>query len=212
RLKDHPYHNVSGAHYDYFNGMDMGTIIKDVKKVDDYTVVFELTRPEAPFLANLAMSFMSVLSKEYADKLAAESKQENIDNSPVGTGPFIFLRYIKDTQVRYKANDQHWGGGPKVKQLVFSITPDASVRFQKLKTGECHLIIEPSPADLAAMKTNKDLKVLSGASLNVGYLAMNTQKKPFDNVLVRQAINHALNKQSYIEAIYMGNAEVAKNP
>lgn len=212
RLKNHAYHNVSGGHYDYFNGMDMGAIIKNVKKVDDYTVEFELTRPEAPFLANLAMSFMSVLSKEYADKLAAESKQENIDNYPVGTGPFVFLRYIKDTQIRFKAFASHWNGGPKVKQLVFSITPDASVRYQKLKTGECHLIIEPSPSDIPAMKATKDLKVVSGASLNVGYLAMNTTKKPFDNVLVRQAINHALNKTSYIEAIYMGNAQVAKNP
>lgn len=212
RLKNHAYHNVSGGHYDYFNGMDMGAIIKNVKKVDDYTVEFELTRPEAPFLANLAMSFMSVLSKEYADKLATEKKQENIDNFPIGTGPFVFLRYIKDTQIRFKAFDSHWNGGPKVKQLVFSITPDASVRYQKLKTGECHLIIEPSPSDIPAMKATKDLKVVSGASLNVGYLAMNTTKKPFDNVLVRQAINHALNKTSYIEAIYMGNAQVAKNP
>lgn len=212
RLKDHYFHNVSGGHYEYFTGMEMGDIIKDVKKLDDYTVEFKLSRPEAPFLANLAMSFMSVLSKEYADKLAKEDKKESFDNFPIGTGPFVFLRYIKDTQIRYKAFDKHWGGGPKVKQLVFSITPDASVRFQKLKTGECHLIIEPSPADIPAMKSNKELKVISGASLNVGYLAINTQKKPFDNLLVRKAINHALNKASYIEAIYMGNAVPATNP
>ena len=62
------------------------------------------------------------------------------------------------------------------------------------------------------MKANADLVVMQGAGLNVGYLAMNTQKKPFDSVHVRRAINHALNKQAYVDAIYLGNAMVAKNP
>ena len=58
RIKDHPYHTVNGGHYEYWNAMDMGKLIKDVKKINDYTVEISLTQPEAPFLANLAMSFM----------------------------------------------------------------------------------------------------------------------------------------------------------
>ena len=92
------------------------------------------------------------------------------------------------------------------------ITPDPSVRFQKLKAGECDFINEPSPTDLKAIKDDPNIKLVSMSGLNVGYLSMNVQKKPFDNVKVRQAVNFALNRESYIDAIYFGNAKVAKNP
>jgi dipeptide transport system substrate-binding protein len=212
RLKSHPYNKVGGGNYEYFSGMDMGAIIKDVKKLSENQIEITLTRPEAPFLANLAMGFMSILSKEYADKLTTQNKQENIDNFPIGTGPFIFKKYVKDNLIKYTNNKSYFEGAPKIDKLVFAITPDASVRYQKLKTGECHLIIEPSPTDLAAMKTNDKISLMQAPGLNVGYLAMNTQKKPFDNLEVRKAINMALNKGSYIKAIYHGHAQAATNP
>ncbi len=212
RIKDHPYHKVGGGSYDYFNGMEMGNLIQSVKKLGEHKVQIVLTKPEAPFLANLAMSFMSILSKEYADKLQKEGMLDQIDTMPVGTGPFVFKKYVKDTLIRYTRNDQYWDQPAKVQKLVFSITPDPSVRYQKLKAGECHLIIEPAPADLHAMKSNNSLKVIEGPGLNVGYLAMNTSKKPFDNLMVRKAINHALNKKAYVDAIYLGNAVPASNP
>lgn len=212
RLKDHPYHKVGGGQYDYFIGMDMASIIKDIKKVDDYTVQIILTKPEAPFLANMAMAFMSILSKEYADYLAGKGKQLDIDHQPIGTGPFVFRKYVKDSMIRYRAHKKYWGNAPKIKNLVFAITTDPHVRYQKLKAGECHLIIEPAPADLALMKKDPNINVISGTGLNVGYLAMNTEKKPFNNINVRKAINHALNREAYIKAIYLGNAMKAKNP
>ncbi len=210
--KDHSYNKVSGGSYEYFTGMDMNNLITSIEKVGDYKVKITLNSPEAPFIANMAMSFMSILSQEYADQLEKKNEKERIDNYPVGTGPFVFKKYQKDTIIRFTKNMSYWGTPAKVEKLVFSITPDPSVRYQKLKTNECHLIIEPSPADIGAMKNNKDLVVMQGAGLNVGYLAMNTQKAPFDKIEVRRAINHALNKQSYIDAIYLGNAIVAKNP
>ena len=212
RLKSHPYNKIGGGNYEYFSGMDMGAIIKDVVKVSDNKVQITLTRPEAPFLANLAMGFMSILSKEYADKLVTTSKQQDIDNYPVGTGPFVFKKYVKDNVIKYVSNKTYFEGEPKVKKLVFAITPDASVRYQKLKTGECHIIIEPSPTDLDAMKKNQKITIMQAPGLNVGYLAMNTKKKPFDNLKVRQAINMAINKASYIKAIYHGHAQAATNP
>lgn len=212
RLKDHPFHKVGGGNYEYFSGMAMGKLIKDVKKLSDYKVQIVLNKPEAPFLANLAMAFMSVLSKEYADNLATANKKDNIDNYPVGTGPFVYSKYVKDNLIKYTANETYFEGKPKINKLVFAITPDASVRYQKLKTGECHIIIEPSPTDLKAMKTNTTISLMEAPGLNVGYLAMNTQKKPFNNLKVRKAINMALNKGSYIKAIYHGHAKKAINP
>lgn len=212
RDRNNSYHKVGGGAYEYFKGMGMDALIADVKKVDDYKVQIVLKTPESPFLSNLAMPFMSIISKEYADSLAKKDKKDDIDVYPVGTGPFVFRKYIKDNLIRYKANDDYFGGRPKIDKMVFAITPDASVRYQKLKTGECHLIIEPAPADIQAMKTAKNIKVIEKAGMNVGYLAMNTKKKPLNNKLVREAIYKALNKKSYIKAIYLGNAMEAVNP
>jgi dipeptide transport system substrate-binding protein len=212
RLKDHPYAKISGGNYDYFNSMEMQNLVESITKIDDYTLSMKLTKPEAPFIANMAMSFMSILSKEYADHLTSKGKQEEIDMLPVGTGPFVFESYKKDTIIRFHAHPEYFEAAPKIKKLVFAITPDANVRTQKLKAGECDLIAEPAPADIAGLRSNDNIKVLNGSGLNVGYLAMNVEKAPLDNVLVRQAINHALNKKSYIDDIYLGNAMVAKNP
>ena len=75
---------TAGISYEYFNSMDMGSLIESIEKVDDLTVRFNLTRPEAPFVANLAMDFASVVSKEYADSLAAAGTQANFNQAPVG--------------------------------------------------------------------------------------------------------------------------------
>jgi dipeptide transport system substrate-binding protein len=211
RLTSHPYHNVSGGKYEYFDGMEMGTLMKEIKVLDPYKIQITLAQPDAPFLANMAMSFMSILSKEYADKLTAINKKADIDNFPIGTGAYQFISYQKDSVIRYEEHKGYWGKKGNVDKLIFAITPDANVRTQKLKTGECQFASEPSPADIPEMQKNPKLTVISDAGLNIGFLAMNVTKKPFNNVLVRQAISHALDKKTYIAAIYMGNATIAKN-
>ena len=212
RLKDHPYNKIGGGGYEYFQSMEMGKIIKDIKKLDDYKIEFVLSQKEAPFLANLAMDFASILSAEYGDAMMKAGTPDKVDTDPVGTGPFIFVRYQKDTSIRYKANENYFKGAPKIKSLVFSISPDPSVRTQKLKAGECHLIAEPAPQDIEALKKESTVQVLEKEGLNVGYLAFNTEKGPYKKKEVRQAISMALNKQSYIDAIYLGRASIAKNP
>lgn len=198
---------------EYFTSMDMGNIVKSVSKTDDFTVEFKLSRPEAPFFANLAMDFASILSLEYAEQLKKAGKDLTLMNTaPVGTGPYVFKSYQKDTIIRYVANPAYFKGKPAIDNLVFAITPDASVRFQKLKAGECNLIADPSPQDLESMSKQPNLKVLEREGVNVGYMAMNVEKKPFNDVRVRKAIMHALNRPSYISAIYLNRAKVAKNP
>lgn len=208
----HPYNKVSGGSYEYFQGMEMDKIIKDIQKKDDYTVVFSLSQREAPFLANMAMDFASILSAEYGDAMLKAKTPEKMDNAPIGTGPFVFKSYQKDTLIRYTANADYWKGKPAIENLVFAITPDASVRSQKLKAGECHLIAEPAPQDIDALKANNKIEVLDKEGLNVGYLAFNVEKAPFSKKEVREAINYALNRKAYIEAIYMNRAALAKNP
>lgn len=210
--KDHPYHTVSGGSYEYFNSMGMGDLLESIEKVDDYTVTFHLKRPEAPFIANMAMDFASILSAEYADKLTKAGKKEQIDLKPVGTGPFQLVAYQKDAIIRYQAHPAYWAGKASLDNLVFSITPDAAVRYAKLKAGECHVMPYPNPADLEAMRRDDQINLLEKEGLNVGYLAFNVEKEPFDDKKIRQALNIAINKQAIIDAVFQGAGRKAKNP
>ena len=210
--KNHPYHGVSGGAYEYFNGMSMPDLIKDIVKVDDYTVKFVLNRPEAPMIANLAMDFASILSAEYADKMMDAGTPEKVDLEPVGTGPFQLVAYQKDAVIRYKAHPDYWRGKADIDNLIFAITPDASVRYQKLKANECQVMPYPNPADIEAMKADPDINLMQQEGLNVGYLAYNALKPPFDNPAVRKALNLAINKQAIIDGVFQGAGKIAKNP
>jgi dipeptide transport system substrate-binding protein len=210
--KDDPWYSYAGGTWEYFSGMSMPDLIKEIVKVDDNTVKFVLNRPEAPMIANLAMDFASIMSKEYADKLQAEGRLADLNQAPVGTGPFKFLAYQKDAVIRYQAHADYWEGKQAIDDLVFAITPDAAVRLQKLKAGECHVMPYPNPADIEAIKADTNMQMMEQAGLNVGYLGYNTLMKPFDDVRVRKALNMAINKQAIIDAVYQGSGQAAKNP
>ena len=210
---EHPWNQyVPGTSWEYAAGMGFPELIKSIEKVDDMTVKITLNRPEAPFLANLAMPFASIVSKEYADKLEAEGKKEQLNQMPVGTGPFSFVGYQQDAVIRYKKNPDYWGGAPKIDDLVFAITTDAAVRYQKLKAGECHLMPFPNAADVESMRADENLTVLEQEGLNVAYLAYNTTQAPFDKPEVRKALNKAFYKQAIVDAVFQGMATPAKNP
>ena len=207
---ENPYYKVSGGDYQYFNAMDMPTLIDEIEKLDDYTIKFKLSRPEAPMIANLAMDFASIHSAEYAEKML--DNKDAFDQKPVGTGPFQLVGYQKDAVIRYKANPDYWAGKAPIDNLVFAITPDASVRYQKLAAGECHVMAFPNPADLEAMSKDPKITLLQQEGLNVGYLAYNTTQPPFDNPKVRKALNMAVNKKAIMAAVFQGVGQIAKNP
>lgn len=210
--EENPYYTVSGGTWEYFNSMSMPELIESIEKVDDYTVVFNLTRPEAPIIANMAMDFASIQSKEYADAMMEAGTPEMLNQAPIGTGPFQFQAYQKDAVIRYLRNDAYWGDAAKVESLIFAITPDASVRYQKVQAGECHVMAYPNPADVQAMKDAEDIVVMEQEGLNVGYLAYNTKVAPFDNAKVRKALNMAIDKQAIIDVVFQGSGQIAKNP
>ncbi|MBM3599173.1 MAG: ABC transporter substrate-binding protein [Alphaproteobacteria bacterium] len=209
---EHPFHKVSAGKYPYFDNMDMPKLLKSVRKTDDYTVVFELNAPEAPFVANMAMDFASIGSAEYAAAMMKAGTPEKFDLEPIGTGSFYLASYQKDAVIRYKAHPAHFRGKAKIDDLVYAITPDASVRYAKLKAGECHVMPYPNPADLEAMRKDPNINLMSQEGLNIGYWAFNTEKKPFTDKRVRQAMNYAVNKQAIIDAVFLGSGKAAKNP
>ncbi|ARQ75169.1 ABC transporter substrate-binding protein [Pseudomonas fragi] len=207
-----PFRKAYPSESPYFTDMGLNTTIKSVDKIDDHTVRFNLNNVDASFVQNLAMSFASVQSAEYAAQLLKQGKAEEINQKPVGTGPFVFKRYQKDSQIRYVGNKQYWKPEDvKLDNLVFAITPDAASRLQKLKAGECQVSGYPRPADIEVMKQDPNLRVLQQPGFNLGFLAYNVTHAPLDQLKVRQALDMAIDKPAIIKAVYQSAGQLAQN-
>ena len=210
---NHPWHSKTSVGYPYFESMAFSGLLKSVEKTDDHTVVFTLTRPEAPFLRDLAMAFTSIYSAEYGDQLLRTGKTGELNRKPIGTGPFIFQRYNKDAQVRFKPNPEYFRGKPPADALIFAIATDNNVRLQKLRANECQIALYPKPDDVPAIKADPTLKVAELEALVTGYIAMNTEHKYLSDVRVRRAINLAFDRQAHVDQLFgKNNALVAVNP
>ena len=218
--KDDPFRKASPTEFPYFTDMGMDTNIKNIEKVDDHTVKFTLGTVDAAFIQNLAMSFASIQSAEYAAQLLKEGKAQDINQKPIGTGPFVFKSYQKDSNIRYTGNKDYWKPEDvKIDNLIFAITTDPSVRIQKLKKNECQVTLFPRPADLKALGEDKDLKLPRQAGFNLGYVAYNVMDKvkgsdqpnPLADLRVRQAMDMSVNKQQIIDSVYQGAGQLAIN-
>ncbi|TDG19824.1 ABC transporter substrate-binding protein [Paraburkholderia silviterrae] len=208
-----PFRKAYPVSFPYFTDMGLDKLIVKVEKIDPYTVKFTLNEPNAPFIQNVAMEFASILSAQYADQLLKAGKAADINQYPVGTGPFIFKSYTKDATIRFDGNPDYWKpGAVKLSKLIFSITPDASVRVQKLKRDECQVMSYPRPADIGPLKSSADIDVPSQPGFNLGYLAYNFERKPFDKVEVRKALDMAINKKAILESVYQGAGQAATAP
>jgi ABC-type transport system substrate-binding protein len=204
-VESHPY--FDHGPWKYWGYMDMSNIVDRIEVVDDYTVAFHLQRVEAPFLANLAMDFAAIVSPT-----AVQEFDEEFPSNPVGTGPFEFVSWTKDDNIVLDANEDYWGEGPYLDRVILRVIPDATARYLALKNGEVDVIDFPSADDLELMQEDPNIELIQQPGLNVGYIAMNNDKEPFDNKLVRQALNYAIDRQAIIDAVYGSAGQVAKNP
>jgi dipeptide transport system substrate-binding protein len=208
--KKHPAHGVAKNGYVYWEGMGMSSLIKSVDKLDSHTVRITLTRPEAPFIANMAMEAIgSIFSAEYGEHLLKAGKLGEINTQPVGSGPFVFQSYQKDAVIRYVANKEYWGGAPKIDRLVFAITLDPNVRVQRLKAQECLVGTNMKPETVGVFDNDPNVKIVRNSALLTGYIAPNAKKKFLSDKRFREALWLALDKKTYIQAIYGGNASAA---
>ncbi|MBV8659883.1 MAG: ABC transporter substrate-binding protein [Burkholderiales bacterium] len=211
--KENAFRKAYPTEFPYFADIGLDKNLASVEKIDAQTVKFTLKNVDASFLADMAMSWASIQSAEYADSLLKAGKPQTINTNPIGTGPFVFKSYQKDSVIRYAGNKDYWKKADvKIDNLIFAITTDASVRAQKLKAGECDIAFQPKPADLTELKKDPKITVMSQAGFNVGYVAYNVKHKPLDNGAVRRALDMAINKKAIIDAVFEGAAQSATNP
>jgi dipeptide transport system substrate-binding protein len=204
-----PYAKVGGVSYAFFESIIKSNLDR-IDKVDAMTVRLYLKKPQAALLGALSVDPMSILSAEYADAMLKAGTPDRTVDTPIGTGPFQMTSYQKDATIRFRAFDDYWAKtlyperAAQVKDLVFSITPDAGVRFAKIKSGECQIARYPNPGDIPALKADPNLNLEAGTIADQSFLAFNNEKKPFNDKRVREALVYATNIPAIIDAVYQG--------
>jgi peptide/nickel transport system substrate-binding protein len=182
--------------------------VRNVEALDRLTVRITLEKPYAPFLSNLAM----IAAAPIVCPNAVRKHGQDFKKNPVGTGPLAFAEWIPGDRIILKRNPFYWGTAPEYDTLVFRSIINNRNRLNALKAGVLHGMDGVDYEIQRQVARDDALQLISGIPMNVGYMAMNTEHPPFDSVLVRRAVNHAINKQSLVKLFYQDLAVIAKGP
>jgi peptide/nickel transport system substrate-binding protein len=177
--------------------------VEAIEISDPYTVTFRLKEVSAPFLLDMVLP---IVPKKAAEQEVGEKFTETL----IGTGPFKLTEWAHDEQVVFEANAEHFAGTPKVDKVVLKIIPDDTVRFLELKQGNVDLVQNAIPPDMVPIaRETKGLKVIEKESIVIYYLGINLEDPILQNVKVRQALAHAIDRQSIVDYLIKGQAALA---
>ena len=194
-------------------GPGLPQVVQAVDKLDPYTVRVRLRERNATFLTFLAMGFAGMQSAEYAAQLLQQHRAADINQFPVGTGPYQFRSYSKDAIIRMSANPLYWRHAQKTGSLIYSIVRDPQVRIQKLKNNECQLAAAIREFDLDSLRADPNIRIASTGAMNISYLAYNLKRPALAKRDVRIALDIAIDRNAMFKALFpKGDAIQAVNP
>ncbi|MFC0279521.1 ABC transporter substrate-binding protein [Falsigemmobacter intermedius] len=180
----------TNAQKQLFNG------IETVEVVDAKTVKITLKAPDANFAFNMAWGD--------AVMMAPESVADNA-TKPVGTGPYKLGEWVKGDRIDLVANPDYWGAKPAIEKATFKIIADPTAALNAMMAEDVDVFpIFPAPETLAQFEGDSRFQVLKGTTEGETILGLNNQKAPLDNVKVREAIAHAVNRQEIIDGAMFG--------
>ncbi len=186
-----------------------GSLFASCEAAADDEVVIRLTKP-FPGLATalsgwgFSMASPDALVRYEADKVSGSPPTfEGTFGSehPIGTGPFSFESWARGDRLVVVRNDDYWGEPPRLRRIIFRAIADAAARRQALESGEIDGYEPVDPIDAASLPAT-GAQVFQRQTMNVGFLGFNQAKPPFDNLKVRQAIAHALDRDAVLRAKY----------
>lgn len=201
---NNPYHNGQFSYWNYVFGGSSG-FVKSVTALSDYTVEIKLSKPYAPFLSTLTMPVFSIESPEAIKKYGNE-----VYKHPIGTGPFCFKSWKLNESIILVRNNKYWNGTAKVNEVEFKVIPSSKDRLEKLKQSTIFIADDLGPDDTLAVEKDSKLQLFLRPCFNVGYMAINNEKPPFNNRQVRTAISYAINKDELIKEAFDNIAKPAK--
>jgi peptide/nickel transport system substrate-binding protein len=187
-----------------------GVILQDVTKVEatgDLEVTLTLGRPIKLVPANLAVFAAGIVSPT-----ALQTHKDDYSNNAAGTGPFKLDHWTKDVELVFVANDQYWGGRPKLDRVIWRTIAEDTVKLSELTTGGVDVANQIDFKDIDTVQNDANLQVVSGPFWNVQFLGLNAAVKPFDSLQVRQALQYAINKQNIADAVFYGHYTLGAGP
>ena len=179
------------------------SMMASVEAVDESTVVCHLDSPYAPFLQGILSPF--ICSKDYY-----EEDPDAFVTSPIGSGPYKFVSRSTGSNVILTANEDYYRGAPVIKDITFEVIPDVATKAIALQTGEVSFA-EVDSSVLSQLEANPAISIDEVSTSGFAYISMNTEKEPFSDPRVRQAINYAVDRENLVQVCYDGKAEVNSN-
>jgi peptide/nickel transport system substrate-binding protein len=200
-------------------GFGEENLITSVDVVDEYTVTINLREPKADFIQGIALTPFSMVSPAVLQELSADDPATSTfgtDISMGGTGPFMWESYTPDQDATLARNENYWGDpseGPFLDRVIIQAIPNPSARLQALQApGGVMGIDLVAPTEYDIVENDPNLQLVERLSYNTLYLALNPtsrENSPLQELAVRQAVAHAIDKAALIEPFYGGRGEVA---
>jgi len=178
-----------------------------IEILDDYTIRIATLEPYAPFLANLTHSAASIMNEK-----AVLEAGELVGREPIGTGPFKFVNWDPGSEIEMERFNDYHGEMPVYSELVIRAISENSSRTMELETKEVDISLNVPATDIERIDGDSDLTLLREENFTTQHIGFNQDKEPFNNVLVRQAINYAVNVELIHETILNGVGSIATGP
>ena len=174
--------------------------VEGISTPDDETVVVELAQPWSPFLSDVAMFNMSVISEAFA-----AGNEERLTQECMGTGPFAFAEWNKGESLRLVKNANYWEEGlPLLDEVVVSVVPDDNARILQLQGGELDGMKDVPFSRVPDLQLDPNLKVYQFPSTETRYITLNTRNAPLDDPFARRALQYATDRQTLVDVVLFG--------
>ncbi|MFJ3406865.1 ABC transporter substrate-binding protein [Promicromonospora sp. NPDC090134] len=202
------HENLSYYYKAVFGGTGDDSLYDSCAASDAATAVITLNTPIPELIPALSLPSFSMQSPTAMEEFGADDVEGTADapqlteygrEHPVGTGPYTFQEWKSGESVTLAANENYWGEIGDVKTIVFTVISDGTARRQALEAGDIDGYDLVAPADVDALK-EAGYTLLDRDAFNILYLGMNQAEKPLDDIKVRQAIAHAIDKDGLVQA------------
>jgi len=182
--------------------------VEGIKVINDFTLEITLDEPFAPFLGLLAMTSAYVVPEEEVRRWG-----DDFGSHVAGTGPFLLEEWRHGRTLRLRARHDYFEGSPKINGIIYKVIPEDLTAVAEFETGNLDAIGIPT-AEFRHYTQSPEWKdkVVSGIGMNTYYLGMNCERPPFNNPLLRKALNYAIDREKILKTIYEGRGLLANGP
>ena len=194
----------------------VGPALAGIDAPDPQTVVFRFNEPYAPLLQQLDVTEAPILPKHLYE--GSDPAANPINMTPVGTGPFAFVSYTPDSEIRLKRNDAYWADGlPLLDGVVMRVIPETGTQIVALEKGEVDWVWGVPGPDESRLDQDPDIELLRtdrnpGGSNCIMTMSFNLEKPILKDLRVRQAIAQAIDRQPFVDNILFGQGRIAEAP